>query len=103
MLRGVDGVKDERGGIDVGHQRDAVEDGSERTRVGRIGHDDELALGIAAVDFAALQFEDRRLHLDEALRPGLHQDAGDFPAGLRDHAIRLSRRPVIRARRSTAV
>ena len=39
----------------------------------------------------------------ETLRPRLHQDAGDLAAGRRDHAVRSSRRPVMRARRSMAV
>ena len=58
---GVDGVKDERGGVDVGQQRDGVERRSERARVRRIDHDDELALGIAAVDFASGQRQRWRL------------------------------------------
>ncbi len=44
----VDGVKDERGGMNVGQQRDGVERRAERAGIGRIDHDDELAFGIAA-------------------------------------------------------
>ena len=55
---------------------------------GRIDHDDQLALGIAAVDLASGQRHDGGLHLDEALRPGLDQDAGDLAAGRRHHPVR---------------
>ena len=47
--------KDERGGIDVGQQRELVEGGPERAGIRRVDHDDELALGIAAIDLASVQ------------------------------------------------
>ena len=65
---GVDGVKDERGGIDVGQQRDGVERRSERAGVRRVDHDDELALGIAAVDLASGQRRDRGFHARRGAR-----------------------------------
>src|SRR4051795_1870420 len=83
---GVEGVEDERGGIDVGQQRQRVERGAERAGIRRIDHDDELALGIAAVDFASLQRDDGGFHVGQPLRARLHQNTGDFAARWRDHA-----------------
>src|SRR6185369_11031556 len=47
---GVDGVKDDRGGIDVGQQRDGVERRAQRAGIRGFDHDDELAFAVAAVD-----------------------------------------------------
>ncbi len=67
---GVDGVKDKRSGIDVGQQRDGVERRSERARIERLDHDDELAARIAAIDLAARQRKRWRLRLRRDARAG---------------------------------
>src|SRR6185437_2108741 len=85
----VDGVENKRGGIDVGQQRELVEGGPERAGIRRIDHDDELAFGVAAVDLASLQSQDSGFDVREALRSCLHQNAGDFAAGRRYHAVRI--------------
>ena len=67
---GVDGVKDKASGMDVGQQRDGVEGRSERARIERLDHDDELAARIAAMDFAARQRKRSRPRLRRVARAG---------------------------------
>ena len=52
--------------------------------------DDELALGIAPVNFASGKRRDRGLDFVEPFGPRLHQHAGDLAAGRRDDAIRIA-------------
>src|SRR6187402_3886632 len=49
---GFDGVEDQRRGIDVGQRLDGVEQSAEAAGIRRLGHDDELAAGIAAMNLA---------------------------------------------------
>src|SRR3954469_21571804 len=90
---GVDGVKDERGGVNVGKQGDGVERGSNKAGIRGIYHHDELALRVAAVNFATRQCGDRRFHLEQAFRPCLNQNARDFSAGWREDAILIEKTP----------
>jgi hypothetical protein len=87
-LAGVDGVEDEGSGVHMRQQRDCVERRAERTSIRRVDYDDELAARIAAMHFAARKREDVSFDFGEALGTRLHQDACDFAAGRRNHAIR---------------
>src|SRR4051794_9645130 len=51
--RRVKGVKDERGGVDVGEEGEFVERGSDDPRLWRVDDDHKLALRITGVDLAA--------------------------------------------------
>ena len=84
---GFDGVEDERGRIDVRQRLDGVEQGAEAAGIRRLGHDDELAARIAAVNLAAGQRGDLGFQLIQALGARLHDDAGDLVAWRRDDAV----------------
>ena len=84
---GFDGVKDERGGIDVRQQRDGVERGAEAPASGASITTTSLPRGSrpwisqpASATIAASTSV-------EAFGARLHHDAGDFAAGRRDDAI----------------
>src|SRR3569833_3766405 len=86
-LAGVDGVKDEAGGMDVGDRRDGVHGRTECTCIGRIAHDDQLAPRITPVALAARQREDVGFDRIEAVGARLHHDAGDLAGSRRDDAL----------------
>src|SRR4051794_26337047 len=89
LLARIDGVKDQRRRIDVGQQRDLIERRADGTGIGNIDHHDELAFGIAAVNFASVQRQDRGLDTGQALGTGLDQNTGDLAARGRDDAGRI--------------
>src|SRR3954469_22987962 len=86
-LAGRGGVEHERSRVHMRQQRDGGERRSERARIGSIDHDDELALGIAAVHLAPRKRDDGSGDLVEILGTRLHQNAGDLALRRRHHAI----------------
>src|SRR5262249_54438450 len=89
----IDRVEDECGRIDVWQQRDGVEGRADRAGARRIDHDDELPLGIAAMNLATRDRADRGFDLGESVRPRLHQYAGDLGAGRRNDALGVEQSP----------